>query len=216
MSPAAIQSMAIIDRSYKISAAWGLLMVLGGLVMYYFAGRYATVHASNSVGDILLNILPVFDVTEIFVYGFIAFCVFVAILLLRDSLRLPFTLKAIGLFTIIRSLFVMLTHLAPSTVSIDYNDIDFILKKIIFDGDLFFSGHAGLPFLMALLYWDNKFLRYFFIIISGIFSIIVLLGHLHYSIDVFAAFFITYSIFRLSCVLFKKDLILFNRAVNRQ
>ncbi|MBI3904685.1 MAG: hypothetical protein HY309_03785 [Pseudomonas fluorescens] len=40
---------------------------------------------------------------------------------------------------------------------------------------------------------------------SVLFGISVLLGHLHYSIDVFGAFFITYSIFCLAKKFFPKD-----------
>jgi hypothetical protein len=37
------------------------------------------------------------------------------------------------------------------------------------------------------------------------FGVIVLLSHLHYSIDVFAAFFITYSIYHIALKLFDRD-----------
>jgi len=71
--------------------------------------------------------------------------------------------------------------------------------------DLFFSGHVGLTYLMALLLWDTPRLRYIYLAISIMFAAVVLLGHLHYSIDVFAAYFITYSIYILSTRLFKRD-----------
>ena len=79
------------------------------------------------------------------------------------------------------------------------------LNKFTFGGDLFFSGHTGLPFLMALIFWNNKYLRYSFFALSFIFAATVLLGHLHYSIDVLAAFFITYTIFHIAIFIFKKD-----------
>ena len=83
------------------------------------------------------------------------------------------------------------------------------MEKFAFGGDLFFSGHTGLPFLMALIFWDNKYLRWIFILTSVMFATVVLLAHLHYSIDVLSAFFITYTIFHIALFLFKKDRRLF-------
>lgn len=64
--------------------------------------------------------------------------------------------------------------------------------------DLFFSAHTGLPFLLALEFWDNKILRYIFLLSSLGGATLVFLGHIHYSIDVLAAFFITYSVFQIT------------------
>jgi membrane-associated phospholipid phosphatase len=86
---------------------------------------------------------------------------------------------------------------------------DFIVGKFSFGADLFFSGHTGLPFLMALIFWKNKLLRYSFLFLSVFFGLIVLLGHIHYSIDVLSAFFITYTIWHVSEKLFPKDLQIF-------
>jgi membrane-associated phospholipid phosphatase len=79
------------------------------------------------------------------------------------------------------------------------------MSKISFGGDLFFSGHTGMPFLLALIFWEDKWTRFLFLGFSIMFGIVVLLAHLHYSIDVLSAFFITYTIFHLALYIFKKD-----------
>jgi len=62
---------------------------------------------------------------------------------------------------------------------------------------------------MALLFWENKYLKLFFIACSITAAIAVILGHLHYTIDVFSAFFITYGVYYLSRRFFQKDYKLF-------
>jgi hypothetical protein len=70
--------------------------------------------------------------------------------------------------------------------------------KMFYMNDLFFSGHTGFPFLAALIFWENRFMRYFMISMSIAQSCTVLLMHVHYSIDVLSAFFITYTIYKVS------------------
>ncbi len=48
-------------------------------------------------------------------------------------------------------------------------------------------------------------LRWFFLIATVIGAATVLLGKLHYSIDVFSAFFITFTIFAIAKKIFRKD-----------
>ncbi|MEK7647254.1 MAG: phosphatase PAP2-related protein [Patescibacteria group bacterium] len=192
------------QRAFAISVVLGLLFLTISLIINYNAGVYATANASNAVTDILLDRLPVWDVDFVFIDGALFFILFMATLLAYKPQYIPFVLKSAALFIIIRSVFVMLTHIGPVTQTspLIINNIN---KFFIFGGDLFFSGHTGLPYLMALIFWDQKILRGIFIFISIFAAATVLLGHLHYSIDVFAAFFITYAIFHIAERLFRRD-----------
>jgi hypothetical protein len=185
-----------------------LVLLIVCFVINYYAGTYATTHESNSVTDIILSNIRVYDVDGVFIYGSIIFWAGVAILFLRDLRLAPFILRSVSLFIVIRSFFITLTHIGPFPERITLTS-NFIINKLTFGGDLFFSGHTGLPFLIALIFWKNKPLRYIFLAVSVIFAVSVILGHLHYSIDVFAAYFITYSIFHIAEFIFPVDQALF-------
>lgn len=192
-----------------VFASFAMLTIAN--IINYYAGTYATERASNSVTDLILNNIPVFDVDHLFVYGtFIFWAILIGVWIYHID-RLPFSVKALSLFIVIRSLFIVLTHIGPFADQVVWSSS--ILSKWSFGGDLFFSGHTGIPFLFALIFWDIKLLRIFFICSSIFFATIVLLGHLHYSIDVLSAFFITYSIYHLARLLFKKEFVLFKGKV---
>jgi hypothetical protein len=198
------------DRAFRDSLAFGLLAIFISLVSVYYSTNYATESASNSVTDIILSNTRVYDVEVLFVYGALAAVIFSIMVVL--SLRLsfaPFILKTASLLMIIRSIFVSLTHISPFPIHATIPEsflTSTALARMFFTGnDLFFSGHVGLTFLMALLLWESPVLRYTYIGISILFAGVVLLGHLHYSIDVFAAYFITYAVYTMSQQLFRKD-----------
>jgi hypothetical protein len=193
-----------------ISILWGIGLFALSLVVNYMAGIYATNHMSNPVSDLILDHIPTYDVDGIFIYGIMVFFLFVVGLLFLRPRRIPFVLKSFSLFILVRSFFVILTHLAPSVHQAPMDSTSFIINVFTFTGDLFFSGHTGLPFLMALVFWDEKILRWIFLLTALFFGTIVLLGHFHYSIDVFAAFFITFGVYKISERLFTKDFHLFN------
>lgn len=197
------------DKSFIVSLSGAIILLLTSLVINYYAGSFASHSASNYVTDIILDNTIARDVDGIFIYGSILFWLFVILLLLWRIQYMPFILKSIALFIFIRSLSISLTHIAPFPGQIHIPS-DSLIHFFTFGGDLFFSGHTGLPFLLAILFWHtNKLLRYTFLIISIIFAIVVLLGHYHYSIDVFAAFFITPTIAYLAKVFFEKDFKMF-------
>ena len=192
------------NRQFLIPFFVSLGMIIVANVINFYAGTYATVHASGSVTDIILNNIRAYDVDGVFLYGTLIFWGFLIITWLHHIERLPFAVKTLSLFIVIRSIFITLTHIGPFPTQIPIA-ANFFLSKFSFGGDLFFSGHTGIPFLFALIFWDMPILRYTFIACSLFFGTVVLLGHLHYSIDVLSAFFITFSVYQMAKVFFKKD-----------
>ncbi len=188
---------------YYSSLLESIILFIISVYITHIASRYAEINASNYVEDIILSNTPVFDFELIFVHGAIMLSLFVVVLSIFFKKAAPFLIKAVSLFIIIRAIFVSLTHLGPYPTKLDLNSglLDFITTG----NDLFFSGHTGLPFLIALIFWNHVYIRTLFLCASIVFGTIVLLAHLHYSIDVFSAFFITYSIYHIAIKLFRKD-----------
>lgn len=194
------------NKKFLVSFIFSLIFLFVGLAATYFAIIYATEHSSYPVTDLILNNIPVMDVDGFFVYGPVVFWVLAGLYMIINKLEeVPFTLKAIALFLLIRSFFLTLTHIGPFPDHVQIVSSSPFWGVFTTGNDLFFSSHTGLPFLMALIFWKDKVLRMFSLTASVLFAIVVLLAHLHYSIDVFAAYFITYTIFHLSEKFFKKD-----------
>jgi len=196
---------SLVDKHLRRAAIGSLggLMLLAALIINFYAGTYATVNASNQVSDFILDHIGPYNVDMFFYQGSVLFWTCIIVFLAARPKHIPFVTKSVSLFIIIRSFFIVMTHLgAPHPTEVN---IGFIVSKFTFGGDLFFSGHTGLPFLYALMFWHNKTMRYIFLTMAVVFGSLALLGHKHYSIDVFAAFFITYSIYHLAQFFFKKD-----------
>ncbi|MCR4325521.1 MAG: sphingomyelin synthase family protein [Patescibacteria group bacterium] len=191
------------------TALSGVLFALS-VVASFFAIRYATERASNSVTDIILSNVPAMDVDGLFVWGTVFLIAFITLLLLAHPKRVPFTLNCLALFYFIRSAFVSLTHIGPFPLqSENAYDLGHFISTFLFSSDLFFSAHTGVPFLLALIFWREKAARNIFLAWSVYMATVVLLGHYHYSIDVASAFFITYTIYVLGGYLFPKSYALF-------
>lgn len=192
------------DKKFLESLGISILILAGGIELSFFTIAYATRNASGPVTDLILNRIPVFNVHWLFVYGPLLFWAVVIMRLIYRPKEIPFTFKSIGLFLIVRSFFITLTHVGPFPSHISISP-EGLLGALTSGNDLFFSGHTGLPFLITLVFWSHKKMRWFSLASSIFFGAIVLMAHLHYSIDVFGAFFITYAIFRISLKIFKAD-----------
>ena len=200
------------NKKFVFSFFTGIVLLATSLVTQFFISGYVARSGSGYVTDIILSNTRVYEVGGIFVWGSVILCVIGFIIAVTRITCVPFGLKSIAVFTLIRSVFVSLTHISPFPTHVIINSVFFnkeAFAGILTGNDLFFSGHTGIPFLLALMFWDNKKLRFLFLGFSALFAVIVLLGHLHYSIDVLSAFFITYTIFDICKFLFKKDWKLF-------
>lgn len=184
---------------------WSLGVGLFFFVLAYAVNYYITLYTQNveviSVGDLILDNIPTIDLSFIFIFGifFVAFLLFVYPVFIKPEL-VPFTAKTLAAFILIRAFFISLTHLgAPLNY---YNLAQFSESPSFFQyfylNDLFFSAHTGLPYLGALLFWENRIMRYLLLGMSVLQALTVLFMHVHYSIDVFSAYFITYTIYIVS------------------
>lgn len=192
------------QKSFINNVILSLIFLIIAFFINQYANSYIAGNASNYVTDIILDNIPAVDVHLIFSEGAILFILFLIFTLSREPKYIPFALKSIAVFILIRSFFIVLTHLAPPLGEIYINPSDYV-SQLSSGNDLFFSGHTGLPFLLAFIFWDKKLLRNTFFICSAIGGVAVLLGHLHYSIDVFSAVFIAFGIFHISKNIFPTD-----------
>lgn len=203
------------SREHKKSFYLSVLLIALSLVIQIGAGRYSSRSAASATfaGDLFLDNLPVVNLDFIIVQGALLFWIGAFLLLSTKPNRILLGVKAVALFIIFRAFFISLTHIGiyPGQIVFDTNDVGFGLYKLItFQGNFFFSGHTGFPFLMALIFYDDKKWRRVFLLATFLFGASVLLAHVHYSIDVFAAPFITYGIFKITTKIFPKDYSLFD------
>ncbi len=176
----------IISRTI-IHTIFLLLSIIIALLAKYYADQFS----GPIIPDLVLDNIPYVNTDFFFYQGAFILIALVLLLLIRMPRYIPFTFASIALFYFVRSGFMVTTHL-PAASAISGND-------------LFFSGHTGLPFLFSLIFWKYKIPRYVFMVSSVIAGVAVLLSHVHYTIDVLGAYFITYTIFVTAKKVFKKE-----------
>lgn len=201
----------LFSREYRASLVLTLVMLGVSYVAVHFAYLYALEYSlrptSTYVGDLLLDNLPSINLNYLIVEGAL-FAIFASVLFVLFRPRyILFSFKALALFIAVRALLMSLTHVGiyPGAVPPGIGFFDNIYSYLNLQSGFFFSGHTGLPFLAALIFWESRVARIMLLSLSGIFAVTVLLSHIHYSIDVFAAPFMAYGIFEITRFLFPRD-----------
>jgi hypothetical protein len=133
------------NRAYVRSVCTGAVFLAASTIAIFAAVTYATVHASNHVTDFVLSRVGPFNVRFLFIYGtFTAFAITASLLAWRPN-RLPFALKAMALFLLVRAVFVALTHHGTvadrSAEARTVLQLDFLRKRLI----LFWPHRSAVP-----------------------------------------------------------------------
>ena len=189
-------------REYKYFIFLSLMVFVIATFIDYLSGVYVTSAQTAHVPDLILDHIGPVDVSFLFVWGYIAFFSLLFIYPIFLHVRtLHIVISQFSLLIMLRAVFVLLTHLQtpPEAIVVEF---PWKFQILSFQNDMFFSGHTAIPFLGFLLF-DGK-IRYFFLCGSIFMGTVVLLMHLHYSIDVFSAFFITYCSYRAGNHVLKK------------
>ncbi|MFC1616484.1 phosphatase PAP2-related protein [Patescibacteria group bacterium] len=206
------------DKTFLISFISSIVLSLLSYAITIAVSLHIDSQYYAPVGDLILNRIPTYNLDILFTWGIwviVVSSIFYTVLW-RPEIT-PFALKSFALMYFVRCGFIILTDVGPPEGFYYENIIestDSVFQMLIFKNDLFFSGHVAIPFLSFLVFRKSIF-SWFMLLASFIMAITVLLMHIHYSIDVFAAFFITYSIYALSDKIFNNMNIRYKEIINK-
>ncbi len=182
-----------------------LPLFLAAITADYFSGVYVTFYIdAQEVTDLLLDILPVVNLAPLFVLGYMTILITAVLYpLLFDLSKLKGTLFFFSLIVFTRACFLVMTHLKSPSEAVPVT-FPGMIDSFNFQNDLFFSGHAAVPFTIFLFYSKGEKMRYFFLIGSIVMSVTALLMHRHYTIDVFAAYYIAYATYKIGLIFYNR------------
>lgn len=172
-----------------------LALVLTSLTNFL---NYVEARKGVMLPDPLLNLFNPIDLTWL-IFALIYISLVVAIATLsKNPKRLLFAVQLYTLMVSIRIIAMYLLPLDPPAGMIILNDpfVEFFGTGQTLTKDLFFSGHTATLFILFLVS-EKKIIKTVFLISTILVAIAVLLQHVHYSIDVFAAVLFTYACYKV-------------------
>ncbi len=128
--------------------------------------------------------------------------------LLKNPNKLTLAFQSYILLVIIRTAAMYSVPLDPPATMISLIDpfVKYFGTGIQMNKDFFFSGHTATLFLLFLVS-ENKKLKLIFLVCSLAVGLSVLLAHTHYTVDVIAAPFFAYGVYRIAFLLRGKILL---------
>lgn len=147
--------------------------------------------------DPILSLFNPIDLTWI-TFGLIYLSlIFAIVTLLKNPQRFLFALQLYTSMAVVRMIAMFLLPLEPPEKMILLKDpfVEFFGTGQTLTKDLFFSGHTATLFIMFLVS-EHKTIKIIFLVTTIIVAFCVLLQHVHYTIDVFAAILFTYACYK--------------------
>ncbi|MGQ9799019.1 MAG: phosphatase PAP2-related protein [Ignavibacterium sp.] len=151
-----------------------------------------------SFSDPILSLFEPTDLTWLtftLIYGSLTVAI---VNLISKPEKLLFTIQLYTLMVVVRIISMWLLPLNPPEKMILLNDpfVEFFGTGKTLTKDLFFSGHTATLFILFLTA-DDRLFRGIFFLSTILVALCVLMQHVHYSIDVFAAIFFTYACYQI-------------------
>ncbi|HSZ33064.1 MAG TPA: phosphatase PAP2-related protein [Puia sp.] len=184
----------------------GMLIFIGILIALPFF--FNTIEERNGlfIADIFLKWIPPRNVSVAVFFLIWSCCLILIIRIYRDPMMLLVMLWAYNGVTLVRMACIGLISLNPPAGLIPLMDPitnQFYGQRYI-THDLFFSGHTTTVFLIFLCL-KNKYDRIYALSASILLGFLLLVQHVHYTIDVLGAPLFTYAVYRLTLIFTKRE-----------
>ena len=188
------------NQSFKIKTIIGSILL--AIILVSFPRFFAVIELRHGIclNDVVLNNIPSVDFSiPIFIIIWSTALLLIDRILKNPDFFLQFLLSFL-LLSITRIITISLFSLEPPTGLIAIKDpissIFYGGKEVFIKKDLFYSGHTAAQFLMFLSF-SKKSDKIITGLSSILIAIMVLFQHVHYTIDVIAAFPFAYFVYFL-------------------
>lgn len=187
----------VFKKEFIVSAIL-LVLIVVSLPPFF---EYIEQRNGTHLQDFVLEVLPAFDVS---VPTFLIIWTISGLVIIRMIQNPGFALLMLSSFTLLCIARMISIALVPLNPPIDLIILHDPITSLIYGGkdkfmtkDLFFSGHTSNMFLMSLCLPGKKD-KYLAFVATIAVGMLVLIQHVHYTIDVLGAFLFTYIIYRIS------------------
>lgn len=179
-----------------------LLLFVASYLLYTRLGWVAEQRALPTGSDWLLRRLPAVNVLPVLSWGWFALHLYAGgAAILYYPRRMPFLLFMLSIYIVVRTAFIFLSPIGAPAGMLDMRELDAIFSQIMgtwtFNNEFIFSGHTSIPFLF-FLFFETRLLKGVMLAGSITMAVCVLLSHNHYTVDVLAAYLVSYSIYKLA------------------
>ena len=183
-------------KFHKNKILFSVVLLVIAAVLNNEVGEYTSRVGLTTSQDLILDFIPPINLSFVYVWVWIGMLLLLLFypLLARVS-KLHEAIYYFSLVTIVRSIFISFTHLKTPIDAIAIT-FPWPFNHLVFKNDLFFSGHVAIP-LVGFYVFKGERIRYLFLALSIFMAFTVLVMHEHYSIDVFAAYFIVYGTYKM-------------------
>jgi len=185
-------------NSYRFRVKFGGSLVFLAAVLFIYRRflDFAEARPGIAISDPLLKLYEPIDLTWL-IFGLIYLCLVVGIIaLIKNPEKLLLAFQVYTAVVVVRIIAMYLVPFEAPEKIIVLKDpfVEMFGSGESLTKDLFFSGHTATLFLLFLVVESRK-LKYLFLGSAIIVGVSIILQHVHYVIDVFAAPFFTYSCF---------------------
>lgn len=190
----AIWKQYLCSSSFRTRFILSFLLLIAVLFTYRKFLDYAEARPGVLLRDPILFLFNPIDLTWL-IFGLIYLCLLIGIISLAnypDKLLLAF--QSYTLLVIIRIAAMYLVPFEAPEKLIVLKDpfVELFGSGESLTKDLFFSGHTATLFLLFLVS-NSKTMKYIFLCSAVVVGVSVVIQHVHYAIDIFAAPFFTYG-----------------------